>query len=57
MRNDARPIGEHSPESPVGGQHQPLEVEQPPKRDGDEQDRVKREARPPADHREPNEER
>jgi hypothetical protein len=57
MRNDARPIGEHSPESPVGGQHQPLEVEQPPKRDGDEQDRVKREARPPADHREPNEDR
>ena len=29
MRNDARPIGEHSPASPVGGDARPLEREQP----------------------------
>jgi hypothetical protein len=25
MRNDARPIGEDSPESPLGGGHKPLQ--------------------------------
>ncbi len=24
MRNDARPVGEHAPDSPVGGDHAPL---------------------------------
>jgi hypothetical protein len=49
MRNDARPIGEHSPESPVGGQHRPLAVDRLRKRNRDDSERVKQEARP-TDH-------
>ena len=33
MRNDARPIGEHSPASPVGGHEPPIESERPDSRD------------------------
>jgi hypothetical protein len=46
MRNDARPIGEHSAASPVGGQHRPLEVDRSLTRDGDADESVKQEARP-----------
>lgn len=33
MRNDARPIGEDSPASPVGGHESPIESERPDSRD------------------------
>jgi hypothetical protein len=36
MRNDARPIGEDSPASPVGGDDAPLERERPEARDDPE---------------------
>jgi hypothetical protein len=29
MRNDARPIGEHAPASPVGGEERPIPSERP----------------------------
>jgi hypothetical protein len=40
MRNDARPIGEHSPASPVGGNSEPVGSEQTPdRRDSHKHDR------------------
>jgi hypothetical protein len=39
MRNDARPIGEHSPASPVGGHESPIASERPDNRDSVAQDR------------------
>jgi hypothetical protein len=33
MRNDARPIGEHAAESPLGGDDQPIPAERPDSRD------------------------
>jgi hypothetical protein len=33
MRNDARPIGEHAPASPVGGDERPIPSERPDSRD------------------------
>jgi hypothetical protein len=39
MRNDARPIGEHSPGSPIGGDESPLDSERTDKRDSVKDDR------------------
>jgi hypothetical protein len=33
MRNDSRPIFEHSPASPVGGDERPIDSERPDSRD------------------------
>jgi hypothetical protein len=33
MRNDARPVGEHAPASPVGGDAAPIPSERPDSRD------------------------
>jgi hypothetical protein len=33
MRNDSRPLGEHSPGSPVGGDDRPIDSEKPDSRD------------------------
>jgi hypothetical protein len=33
MRNDSRPVGEHSPASPVGGDERPIPSERPDSRD------------------------
>jgi hypothetical protein len=33
MRNDARPIGEHAPVSPTGGDERPVPSERPDSRD------------------------
>jgi hypothetical protein len=33
MRNDNRPIGEHSPGSPLGGEDRPIPSERPDSRD------------------------
>jgi hypothetical protein len=39
MRNDARPIGEHSPASPVGGPETPIASERSDSRDSVAHDR------------------
>ena len=33
MRNDSRPLGEHSPGSPLGGDDRPIDSEKPDSRD------------------------
>ena len=39
MRNDARPIGEDSPPSPLGGHESPIESERPDSRGAHKHDR------------------
>jgi hypothetical protein len=50
MRNDARPIGEDSPASPVGGSEGPVGSEQTPdSRDSHKHDRQSHIVHPPAE--------
>jgi hypothetical protein len=39
MRNDARPIGEDAPDSPIGGENAPIPAERPDSRDSHKHDR------------------
>jgi hypothetical protein len=53
MRNDARPIGEHAPESPVGGDHAPMESERADSRDSLKHDRQSHIINQDAEERQP----
>jgi hypothetical protein len=53
MRNDARPIGEDSPASPVGGDESPLESERPDSRDSHKHDRQSHIVNREAEERQP----
>jgi hypothetical protein len=53
MRNDARPIGEDSPASPVGGDARPIESERPDGRDSHAHDRQSHIVNEEAEDREP----
>ena len=53
MRNDARPIGDDSPASPVGGQESPIESERPDSRGSHKHDRQSHIVNEEAEKREP----
>jgi hypothetical protein len=53
MRNDARPIGEDSPASPVGGHESPIESERPDSRGSHKHDRQSHIVNEEAEEREP----
>ena len=65
MRNDARPVGEHAPASPVGGAEEPMRgraedespipSERPDSRDSVAHGRQSHIVNPPAEDREPKE--
>jgi hypothetical protein len=57
MRNDARPIGEHAPPSPVGGDERPIPSERPDSRDTVGHGRESHVVNPPAEEREPDQPR
>jgi hypothetical protein len=53
MRNDARPIGEHAPKSPVGGDHAPMQSEHSDRRDSLTHDRQSHIVNQQAEDRQP----
>lgn len=53
MRNDARPIGEDSPASPVGGDESPIESERPDSRGAHKHDRQSHVVNQEAEERRP----
>jgi hypothetical protein len=53
MRNDARPIGEDAPASPVGGDARPIPSERPDSRDTVAHGRESHVVNRPAEDREP----
>ena len=53
MRNDARPVGEHAPASPVGGDERPIPSERPDSRDTVAHGRESHIINRPAEEREP----
>jgi hypothetical protein len=53
MRNDARPAGEHAPESPVGGGLEPIEHERVDSRGSVKHDRQSHIVHEKAEDREP----
>jgi len=57
MRNDARPIGEHAPASPVGGDEEPIPSERPDSRDTVARGRESHVVNRPAEEREPDQPR
>jgi len=57
MRNDARPIGEHAPASPLGGNERPIPSERPDGRDTVARGRESHTVNRPAADREPDQPR
>lgn len=53
MRNDARPIGEHSPASPIGGHESPIDSERSDSRGSHKHDRQSHLVNEKAEQREP----
>lgn len=53
MRNDARPVGESSPASPVGGDETPIPSERPDSRDSVAHDRQSHIVNEEAERRQP----